>query len=92
MAAPSCYTVQMSLLARHQCQAVLFVDTHRILVQLLWDKGGGTTKMALKFPQLPAANSVDNIWFVAHTGTDESDRDDQRTAKSAQISVRKLCR
>ena len=22
--------------------------------------------MALKFPQMPEANSVDNIWFVAH--------------------------
>ena len=29
-------------------------------------QGGSTTKMAIKFPQLPCANSVDNIWFVAH--------------------------
>ena len=29
-------------------------------------QGGSTTKMALKFPQLPCANSVDNIWLVAY--------------------------
>ena len=48
-------------------------DASTILIQLLWDKGGGTTKMALKFPQLPAANSIDNVWFVAHAEGGDDD-------------------
>ena len=45
---------------------------NHILLQVLWDKGGGTTKMCVKFPQLRKANSVDNVWFVAHAeGSDD---------------------
>ena len=43
-----------------------------ILLQVLWDKGGSTTKMCVKFPQLRKANSVDNVWFLAHAeGSDD---------------------
>jgi hypothetical protein len=68
-------------------------DASVVLIQLLWDKGGGTTKMALKFPQLPAANSIDNIWFVAHAegGDDDFEMYTKVTPLCDTVSYSAVC-